>query len=135
MTEQRGAADELGKTIDLIKHYASLQFAELTVLIAVAGAGIGFIFGATGPHGPLRLLLMFGMAATAASLWVIWESNSVQMWHFLYRAAKLEKALGYEGYSGLRGINRRWWKPGTWAFRFLYIGLTAIWLVAACARL
>jgi len=135
MTERTSLEDEFGKTIDLIKHHANLQFAELTVLIAIAGAGIGFIFSATGPHGPVRLLFMFGMAATAACFWVIWESNSFQMWHFMKRAKQLEKDLGYEGYSRLRGMERRWCKPGTWAFRFLYIGLTLFWLVAALGKI
>ena len=135
MADRANTKDEFGKTIDLIKHHANLQFAELTVLIAIAGAGIGYIFGATGPHGTVRLLFMFGMAAAVVCFWIIWESNSLQMWHFMKRAKELEKDLGYGGYTTLPGMDKRWCKPGTWAFRFLYIGFTVFWLAAALGKI
>jgi hypothetical protein len=78
---------------------------------------------------------MFGMAATAACFWIIWESNSFQMWHIMNRAKEPEENLGYKGYSMLPGIGKRWFKPGTWTFRFLYIGLMVFWLAAALGRI
>ena len=131
LIERNFLEDEFGKTIDLIKHYANLQFAELSVLMAIAGAGVGFIFGSAEPQDPVRSWLIFAMAGTATCFWVIWESNSRQMWHFIARAKDLERALGYGGYSRLVEAKRSWFKPGTWAFRTLYIGLVIFWLAAA----
>lgn len=131
LTDNSSAEEEFARTIDLVKHYANLQFAELTVTIAITVGGIGFVFGGSAPHGLARILVVFGMAAVAACFWIIWESNSFQMWHFLKRAKELEPDLGYRCYSTMPGIDKPWIRPGTWAFRLLFIGLLAFW-IAAC---
>jgi hypothetical protein len=108
MANGHSTEDEFAKTVDIYKHYSNLQFAEISVFIAITGVGIGFIFGANAPICSVRTLFMFGMALIAACFWVIWEGNSYQMWHFLNRAMQLEKNLGYQGFSTLRGIRRGW---------------------------
>ena len=134
MANKHSAEDEFTKIVDIYKHYSNLQFAELSVSIAITGAGLAFIFGDKAPVGSVRTLFMFGMALTAACFWIIWEGNSYQMWHFLSRALQLEQILGYKGFSTLPGIRRVWFRPGTWAFRVFYIGLLVFWIAAGAGR-
>lgn len=106
MPDNSNAKDEYARMIELLKHYATLQFAELSVFIAIMSAGIVFLFGSNAPSEPIPLFVMLGMAIIALCLWIIQESNSYQMSHFLRRAAQLELDLGYHGYSKLPGMPR-----------------------------
>jgi hypothetical protein len=132
------ARDEYTRMVELLKHYATLQFAELSVFIGVMGAAILFLFGVNTPRGAARVFLLFGMSLAAMCLWVIHESNSKQMWHFLKRAAQLETQLGYQGYSKLPGMLvyrlGYWIGPGSLAFRFLYLVVILFWLSAGFGR-
>ena len=134
MADDSAAKDEYARMIELVKHYATIQFAELSVFIVIMSAAGVSLFSPNTPRGAARVVLMFGAALTALCLWVIHESNSYQMWLFLKRAAQLEEQLGYQGYSKLR-IRAYWLGPGTLAFRSLYVLLILFWLAGGFGRL
>ncbi len=133
--KQEAPKDEYARIVELLRHYAALQFAELSVFMAVMGAAVSFFFGANPHPGPTRVPLLSGMAFVVVCLWVIHESNSRQMWHFLRRGASLEGQLGYEGYSTLDGSRHNsigyWLGPGSLAFRLIYLLSFVLWVTAA----
>ena len=127
------ARDEYTRMVELVRHYVTLQFAELSVFIAIMSAAVAFLFGPNAPKEPMLSVIKAGVALIALCLWIVQESNSYQMSRFLRRAVELEAVLGYKGFSTFPGMPEYRLAPGKWAFRALYFFMFCFWVAATLA--
>lgn len=130
-----GAADkshlrhEYERSLDVLKLYMTLHFAQLSVFIAINGAAVAFLFREQAQ--PLESIAVIaaelGITVVALLFWIMEESRMYVISHFLRRSAKLEIALGYRGFSVLRGMPEYRYSPSKWALRGFYVLVMASW--------
>ena len=124
---------EYERSIDILKQYMTLQFAQLSVFIAINGAAFAFLFGGTPPN--ISLCGGAGakalVAVIAALFWVLQESHMYVVSHFFRRSASLEAELGYRGFLDLPGMPKYKYSPGKVAMRIFYALITASWWAEA----
>jgi len=92
--------DEYAHASENIRHYQTTRFSLLTVFIAVS-AGLLTVLSATSnsPSGYLSLTLKVAGLATTLLFWILQERTMAYWYHFVLRAAELERSLGYRLYS------------------------------------
>jgi hypothetical protein len=121
MEKEKCALEEEYKDLSAnMRHYSNMQFAELTVLVAITA---GLMTLLTKPNSAeLSKLIHFIhiCGITIAVIFWLMEESAIYMWaHFATRAAQIEE-LGYRQYLNLPGapnfkcyLNLR---PGSWEF-------------------
>ena len=128
-----GLKHEYERSIDILKQYTTLQFAQLSVFIAINGAAFAFLFGGTppilSPYGGAGVKALTAIIATL--FWVLQESHMYVVAHFFRRSANLEKELGYRGFLALPGMPEYKYSPGRLALRVFYALVTLSWLIEA----
>jgi hypothetical protein len=133
LPESGALRHEYDKSLDLIKHYATIQFAQLSVYIAMNGAALSVLFGSQ-PY-PLTDLHSFlataFLAITCLLFFVMQESHMYLVSHFLRRAASIEIQLKYKGLSQFPGMPEYKFSPAKWSLRLFYLAVLLGWATLA----
>jgi hypothetical protein len=118
-----------------LRHYHNMQFAEMTVLVAIT-AGLITLLCKSDPPISLNLqhLICIGGIVVAILFWMM-EESAIYMWtHFAKRAAQIEDKIGYKQYRNLPGApNFRYLftlRPGSLGVRLMCIAFLAFWIFA-----
>lgn len=85
------AAGEYARSLELLRHYAAVQFAQLSLFVAVVAGAVGLLYRADSLTAAPFLLLCakIAVAIVLACLWVAQESHMYCVAHLLRRAASL----------------------------------------------
>ena len=118
---------EYDKSIELYKHYSTVQFARLSVFVAVMSAGIVYLLGDKSPSEPALSIGNIAMIIVTGLFWIMQESDMYIVGHFLRRSAQLEITLGYCGFSKMPGMPKYKYAPSKWALRAFYFVLLCFW--------
>jgi hypothetical protein len=99
MTEGNALAEYLDASTN-VRHFQTIRFAQPTVLISIFVALVTILHLSPVKLDPsVRTLIeAFGLLATL-SFWTLQERTMLFWYHFINRAAELEKELGFKQYS------------------------------------
>ncbi|MDW8305432.1 MAG: hypothetical protein RML33_11425, partial [Acidobacteriota bacterium] len=117
---------ELGQAM---RHYSALRFAILTVFFALVGGLITISFDALSANQFMIVATRVGGLIGTLAFLVFEYRLEVYMSHFENRAAELEKALGYNIYTGRKQGGVRFISTPL-AIRLLYFAVIIFWIVS-----
>ena len=82
------------------RQFMSLRFAQLTVFLAITGFLINLLLGGSPALTSLGTFLLKVSGILVTVLFWIHQERTMAFWnHFVRRAARLEKKLGFQQYS------------------------------------
>jgi hypothetical protein len=109
-----------------MRHYATLRFAQLTVLLAVASAFAGLLTSST-PLGSQERVVLRIIAMLATFMFLVMQERAVDHWKSSERSARaIEQRLGARVFLNWR---QRSVVSATNATRLLHLLIGAVWLV------
>jgi hypothetical protein len=128
-----GPEKEYQEAASAMRHYGTIQFAALTVFIAITGGLIALLYSkSTDIPIPIRFAIMFGGLLISIFFFLIELSNSYHWSHVARRAGELEtEVLNYKLYSSLPGSSMfKMFRPFLSGGLFiLYITVAVFWLL------
>jgi hypothetical protein len=117
---------ELGAAM---RHYSALRFAILTVFFALVGGLISISFSPSNTNQFVMISTRIGGLVETLAFWVFEYRLEIYMRHFEHRAKELEKALGYNIYTGRKQGGFRFISTPL-AIRGLYLAVIIFWVVS-----
>ena len=132
--QKRNAELEYSTCVDFCKYAGGVQFAQISVFLALMSGLTYFLFGDK-PCKPDELLLAVlkcGAALAALALWAVEESHAYLASNFFSRTQQLEEELGFRAFLRLPRRSPFWSGPTNWAFRVMYASFVVFWILAAC---
>lgn len=124
---------EYTSSIDVLKAYLNLQFAQLSIFAVLNASALVALHG----KEPLNLsplmqcLAPVAVASVSTAFLLIQLSMMYIVSHFIKRIAQLEFALGYRGFRTMGGMPTQRFQPARIALTLIYCLVTLAWCVAA----
>jgi NADH:ubiquinone oxidoreductase subunit 3 (subunit A) len=103
--------NEYAMCVDLLKHYATIQFAQFSVFVAFMTASVAFLSRSEAVGPSLSTWIDFGILAVAIGFLVMNASHACIVSVLLSRAVRLEEELGYEALGKVPCIRSSWARP------------------------
>jgi len=122
------ARDEYLDVSNNIRHFQTIRFAQLTVLITISGALVTILHASRVELGALvRTALEIVGLMLALFFWAMQERTMLYWKHFVGRACELETALGFRQYTARprAGI-----ASSSNAMRGIYAMLVLFWILS-----
>lgn len=119
---------ELDTALGIMKHYISIQFAQLSVFSALTGGALWQVINANHPLIVSGVICTLGFVASIC-FWISWESMAMIVSKMIRRAGYLEIQLGFDLLSTMPGMPEYKLSPSKIAQRVFYVLAIFGWFI------